>query len=203
MDISWYRLYFFSGFNLSPCPSLAYNNNPTLGKLKTLRSLCISMGFENRNFKLNTFIINKLTYKRPQKIRDIVNATKKQYPHADINNIINATIRIKNSYIEFEFYSRLITIMSFMKHEKIDNVIIDKLNSEFKEVIDIQYFMHSPSKKILKDMGIFERDIDKITKIIGSTFTSVTELQALVRERYKQITGISMISKYVIDSLIK
>ena len=54
---------------------------------------------------------NKLTYKRRQSVRKIVDATMKSYPQERIGKIINVTIRLKNSFIEFDFYKKYLNIL--------------------------------------------------------------------------------------------
>lgn len=55
---------------------------------------------------------------------------------------------------------------------------------------------------MLKDMGIYEGDIDYIIQIIGSNFSTVSELEQMLRRYYGHFTEISIISKYVISRLI-
>ena len=68
--------------------------------------------------------------------------------------------------------------------------------------IEILYYLKSPSKKMLKDMGIYDGDIDNIIKVIGSDFSSVAELQSLLVRSYPKLNEISIVSKYVISGLI-
>ncbi|HEM3554649.1 TPA: hypothetical protein U1B62_001159 [Streptococcus suis] len=64
--------------------------------------------------------------------------------------------------------------------------------------------MHSPGKKILKDMGIYEKDINIISKIIGENISSVDELQTKLQEQYEKIiTRISVISRFIVEKMIR
>lgn len=62
--------------------------------------------------------------------------------------------------------------------------------------------MNSPSKKLLKDMGIYEGDIDQIIRVIGSDFSSVSDLEALLARNYYKLSEISVVSRYIIARLI-
>ncbi|HFR3529308.1 TPA: hypothetical protein ACHVA6_001849, partial [Streptococcus suis] len=59
-------------------------------------------------------------------------------------------------------------------------------------------------KKILKDMGIYEKDINIISKIIGENISSVDELQTKLQEQYEKIiTRISVISRFIVEKMIR
>ena len=64
------------------------------------------------------------------------------------------------------------------------------------------YYLNSPSKKMLKDLGIYEGDIDAIISIIGNDFTSIADLQQLLSVHAYKLTNISVVSQYVISRLI-
>lgn len=64
------------------------------------------------------------------------------------------------------------------------------------------YYLNSPSKKLLKDMGIYEGDIDQIIRVIGSDFSSVSDLEALLARNYYKLSEISVVSRYIIARLI-
>lgn len=71
------------------------NRNPNQSKLELIRVLCRILGMKEFNFKLNTFIINKLTYKYRQSIREVVDTTLQYYKNANLSDVINTTIRYK------------------------------------------------------------------------------------------------------------
>lgn len=178
------------------------NRNPDQSKLELIRVLCSILGMKEFNFKLNTFIINKLTYKYRQSIREVVDTTLQYYKNANLSNVINTTIRYKSSYIEFTFYSQVDLLRYFMECEQVSPSLISTLHERLMKNIEILYYLKSPSKKMLKDMGIYDGDIDNIIKIIGSDFSSVAELQSLLVRSYPKLNEISIVSKYVISGLI-
>lgn len=55
---------------------------------------------------------------------------------------------------------------------------------------------------MLKDMGIYEGDIEFITNIIGDDFETVEELQNRIRQVRYRLNDISIVSKYVIDRFL-
>lgn len=175
--------------------------NPNQSKLRVIRALSRILGL-SYNFNRNAFIINRLTYKNRQSVRDVVDATLAAYSSEAVSKVINTVIRYKSSYIEFEFYSKVSLISYFMQCDHISNELIDTLYERILRNIERIYYLNSPEKKMLKDMGIYEWDIDYIIQIIGSNFSTVSELEHMLRRYYGHFTEISIISKYVISRLI-
>lgn len=180
------------------------NVNDTMSKLELIRVLSdIMCAFKPYNFKLSTFIINRLTYKNRQSVKKVVDATMKSYPKERTGRIINTTIKLKNSFIEFEFYKKIELIKFFMQCENVEQTLINVLSNRLMKNIELLYYMNQPNKKMLKDMGIYEGDIDQIIKIIGNDFTSVSDLQKLLSKHYVEFQKLGVISKYSIERLIK
>lgn len=176
--------------------------DPDQSKLQLIRVLYEIIEESRNSFKLNTFIINRLTYKYRQSVREVVDATTEYYPNVNISKIINTTIRYKSSYVEFDFYSKVDLIRYFMRCDGVDIALINVLHERLLRNIEILYYLTSPSKKMLKDMGIYDGDIDFIISIIGENFTSIAELQELLAEHSGQLDNISVISKYIISRIV-
>lgn len=176
--------------------------DPNQSKISLVRILCKILGMGTYDFKLKTFIINRLTYKYRQTVREVVDATKQSYPATNISKIINTVIRYKSSYIEFDFYSKVDLIRYFMECDKVSISLIHTLHERLLKNIEMLYYLNSPSKKLLKDMGIYEGDIDQIIRVIGSDFSSVSDLEALLARNYYKLSEISVVSRYIIARLI-
>lgn len=176
--------------------------DPNQSKLDLVRVLYEIIEDSNWNFKLNTFIINRLTYKYRQSVREVVDATIQSYPETAVSKITNTTIRYKSSYIEFDFYNKVDLIRYFMRCDNVDESLINTLHDRLLKNIEILYYLTSPSKKMLKDMGIYEGDIDQIISIIGEDFTSIAELQQLLKEYLDNLSEISIVSRYIITRLL-
>ena len=183
---------------------IALNTNDTRGKLELIRVLYKIINKSTFEMKIKTFIINRLTYLtrvRPN-VKSVVDATMKSYVNADINDVIKKTIHLKNSYIEFDFYKRIQVIMFFMKCDKIPQNMIDTIQNKLMKNIEIIYYINAPERKMLKDMGVYDRDIETIIDIIGDDFETVDELQNRIRS-YPHIMGrVSIVTKYVIRRFI-
>ena len=61
--------------------------------------------------------------------------------------------------------------------------------------------MNIKNKKMLLDLGIYERDIDKIIKVIGDDFEDAVELKDRLVNNQHRFKGISYVSTYVIKGL--
>lgn len=178
------------------------NKNSAKSKLKLIRVLMRILEKEGYDFKLKTYIINRLTYLRRQSVFDVVEATRQSYPNVNVSRLINIIIRLKNSYIEFEFYSKVCLIQFFMKCDKLSPYLIDTLHDKLLKNIEIMYYINSPNKKMLKDMGVYDGDIDTIISVIGNDFSNITDLQVLLKQHISQMNNISVVSKFIIDRLV-
>ena len=63
------------------------------------------------------------------------------------------------------------------------------------------YFINVKNKKMLIDIGIYERDVEKIIKVIGDDFDDTTELKNRLINNFDKLGAISYISSYVIQNL--
>jgi chlorite dismutase len=82
---------------------------------------------------------------------------------------------------------------------------VDEIKLEVLNIIDMLYYANSPSKKLLYDMGFYEKDIDSIIKIIGEDFDDINDLKNRIQNNKIKIFNnktIGYISKYVIDNLL-
>lgn len=158
---------------------------------------------DNRDFviKLNSFLINKLINKNRLRIRKIINSTVEQkiYKKTDINYIISTALRLKSSYIEHEFYGMCKIIAYFMQCDKIDNNLINIINNKVLSSIDFVYFSNSKCRKTLKDLGIYEYDIDKIIKVIGENLENINDIYDALKNN--KFNNLNFISEYIIERL--
>lgn len=153
-----------------------------------------------REDRLNVMIINKLLNKSRPKLKSVINQVMEN-SKCDIDYIITNTIRLKMGYIEHDFYTRILLIKFFMEKNNVKEELIKVLHDKVISSIEQLYFSDSICKKTLVDMGIYERDIDKIIKVIGDDFEDVNELKNRLIQNIDKLDGISFISKYVIKEL--
>lgn len=173
-------------------------------KLNTVREIYKIIESNLNNYKLKTYIINALIYKNVNSVRAIIERVRKSFDKSDLDSIISEVLKLKNSYIEYDFYKKTEAILYFMELDNVSEKIKKPIEEEILRVIENKYFMHSPGKKILKDMGVYDKDINIISKIIGDNVSSVDELQSKIQENYeKVITKISVLSKFIVEKMVK
>jgi len=158
--------------------------------------------FLNSQVSLNSNIINQLLNKKKLSIKTIVDNVKKYYNGYELDYIITNTLKLKSSYIEYEFYSKVLIVHFFLECEKIDLSLINIIDDKIKQSIDYLYYTNSRSRKLLKDLGIYEGDIEKIIKVIGDDFMDTFDLRLLLINNIKNFKGLSIVSKYIIKSFI-
>lgn len=175
------------------------NKDVKRGRLNLIKKLYFIC--ENEENKLNSNLINKLIHKNRYTIRSVVDDIIK-YFKMDINLIIARAIRMKISYIEHTFYNKLIIIKYFMDKEHVSQGLIEILDKKVINPIESLYFSTAKHKKMLLDLGIYERDIDKVIKVIGDDFEDAFELKFRLRKNLNRLNNISYISLYVIKKII-
>lgn len=153
------------------------------------------------NNALESNIINRLLNRKRPKLKSVINEVSKGKEN-NIDYIIATTIRLKMGYIEHDFYTKVLIIRYFMEKEGVKEELINKLNEKVINAIEQLYFSDSIQKKMLIDMGIYERDVENIIKIIGSNFEDELELKNRLIDNLNKLDNVSFISKYVINNLI-
>lgn len=167
----------------------------------------ISGGVNNedkpQDAKLNASLINDFLNKKRLSIKVVLNNAIEHYGNRDINDIISKAIRLKESFIENSFYNKVLIISYFLKTDKVKNELIDVLNEKIISPIETLYFANSKNKKALIDLGVYDRDIEKILDIIGDDFEDAVELRQRLIKNRNRFNKISFISKYAIDRIIE
>lgn len=155
----------------------------------------------NKNNALESNIINKLLNRNRPKLKSVIkNVSKGKEDNIDF--IIATTIRLKMGYIEHEFYTKVLIIRYFLENDGVKDELINKLNEKIINAIEQLYFSDSIQKKMLMDLGIYERDIEKVIKIIGNDFEDEIELKNKLIDNIEKLDNLSFISRYVIRNLI-
>lgn len=150
---------------------------------------------------LESQIINKLLNRNRLKLKSVINSVSKGKENS-IDFIIATTIRLKMGYIEHEFYTKCLIIRYFLEHDGVRSELLNKLNEKVINAIEQLYFSDSIQKKMLMDLGVYERDIEKIIQIIGSDFEDEIELKNKLIDNIEKLDKVSFISKFVIKNLI-
>lgn len=158
---------------------------------------------EGKKGGLKALMLSKLLDKRRPKIKKIVTEMLKYFKDNNVDYYISTAISLKTSYIEHQFYSKLLIIKYFMKLREVNDSLIDVLNEKVISAIEYLYFTNSKNKKILLDLGVYERDVETISKIIGSDFEDVFQLKDILMKNINKIKNVSFISQYILRQIIQ
>ncbi|QVK02063.1 DEAD/DEAH box helicase [Mycoplasma mycoides subsp. capri] len=179
-----------------------------LTKLKTnIKLIEIISKIVDSNTKrhwLNSFIINKLISRNYVSIKKTIDDTRKIFEKISIDELINITLFLKNSYIEHTFYKRLQIVLYFLELLKVDKKYIYLIKEKLINPIEAKYFINNQVNRELKDLGIYEKDIMKISLYLNlpNTFSINELLNELKLNLSKFETQISGISRIIILRLI-
>ncbi len=178
-------------------------NNTATGKIELVRVLYrIIEGKQRYYYKLRTFLINKFTYKTRVSVHDAIEEARRWFPASDLQDIIKQALDVKNSYIEYSYYKKIQIILLFMEADETNDEYISFIRDKLLKNIEQLYYINMPAHKMLKEMGVYEKDIDTIVRIIGDDFSSVEELKKRL-SIYSKDMNVSVISKYVISRLTR
>ena len=175
-------------------------DNPKHGRLNLVKLLYEITEGKSDAFKSN--IINNLLNRQRLKIKTVVDEVRKYFASRGIDNIISATISMKSSYIEHQFYPKVMLVRYFLELSNTNSKLLNILDTKIIGAIEYLYFSTSKQKKMLVDLGVYERDVDTIIKVIGEDYEDAFELKRLLQLAWDKLQGISFISKYVIQSLM-
>lgn len=161
---------------------------------------------EGKSNGLQSGMLNDLINRNRIKIKTVVDKTvqrlktKNSKPNVDF--IISSAIKLKTSYIEHQFYNKVNIIKYFMQLENISSTYLEILDSKVLGAIEQLYFSSSKQKKMLLDIGIYERDVDTIISVIGNDFDDAFEMKKrLIGSLTRLQNSICYISFFVIRNL--
>lgn len=180
---------------------LLYNmaSNDQMGRYQLVKLLMIIS--EGKDNKFDASVTNKLLDRRRFKIKQVVDEMRTHFPTVEIDSLISTTIRIKNGYLEHQFYNRVSIIKYFCQKAGFEEKQVNVINEKIISAIEFLYFINAKNQKMLIDIGIYERDIEKIIKVIGDDFDDTTELKNRLISNIDKLGTISYISSYVIQNL--
>lgn len=152
--------------------------------------------------KMKMSLIQNLLNQKRLSLKAVIDKTRMYYAGVRMDDMISNAIKLKYGYIEHDFYKKATIICFFMKKFDFPDSQITLLKKYILQPIEYLYFINKKQQKMLLDAGIYERDIDKIIRIIGTDFDNVNQMcQKLIANRDK-FDNISYMSKYVIDKMV-
>ena len=89
-----------------------------------------------------------------------------------------------------------------MEKDKVEEDLLKIYDDKILTTIEHIYFINSPQRKMLKEFGIYERDIEKVINIIGEDFDDNVQLKEKLQRNKERLTNLSFISDYIIKNNI-
>ncbi len=154
------------------------------------------------NYRAN--IINLIINKNRLSIKKIVDETLKNIGtfNRTLDQVISDVMKTKNSYIEYDFSKCLNIILFFMKQGNVDHKYISYIVDNILNNINFLYYKTEPIKRILKESGIYDRDIDTVYDYVKHCSEDVTEIREVLKQEYnKYKDSISFLSRYSINRM--
>lgn len=164
----------------------------------------------NQSTKFNFYldyrsnIINSVINRNRYKIRKIVDLTLENMGSykRTLDQVISDVIKTKNSYVEYDFSKYLNIILFFMKKDSVDHHYIDYLINNLVNNINYLYYKSDPIKRILKESGVYERDIDVVYGFVKDCGEDNNQIRNELKRKYNDYKEeISFLTKYSINRL--
>lgn len=185
---------------------LEYKNNTEKARYELVKIIYrITL---NKGDPVEIFLISGLLNRNRLSIKRVVDDTRNHFTNSDYNidTIISKAIKLKSSLIEHTLYNRACLIRFFLEKDKCEPELIKILEDKILTPIEILYYSNSKHKKTLVEMGVYEKDVDKIIKIVGEDFEDAFELKNRLAKNLEKINRtkkITYITKFVITNLFK
>lgn len=174
-------------------------NNNRFNVVKELTILIVANNSDKQRFSY----VNSVISARNKNIKSIIENIRTYDKKTSIDNMVSTIMRIKNGYLEHKLYTRAKIVSFFMEKESVPLELIDSFNHLVLKPIEEMYYLNSSAKKMLKSLGIYDSDIDKIINIIGDDYKDMNELKSrLVELKSNYYHSLSFISKFIINTLL-
>lgn len=165
---------------------------------------CNTDGRFNPYLNYRSGIVNLVINKNRYKVRQIVDMTIDNLGtyNRTLDQVIADVIKVKNSYVEYDFSKYLNIVLFFMKQDSVDHKYIDYLVSNVVNNIGYLYYKNDPVKRILKESGIYERDIDIVYEYVKNCGEDIKLLRELLQANYLNYKDrVSFLTRYSIGRM--
>ena len=165
---------------------------------------CNTDGRFNPYLDYRSGIVNLVINKNRYNVRQIVDKTIDNpgtYTRT-LDQVIADVIKVKNSYVEYDFSKYLNIVLFFMKQDSVDHKYIDYLVTNVVNNIGYLYYKNDPIKRILKESGVYERDIDIVFEYVKNCGEDIKLLRELLKANYPNYKDrVSFLTRYSIGRM--
>ena len=165
---------------------------------------CNTDGRFNPYLNYRSGIVNLVINKNRYKVRKIVDMTINNLGtyNRTLDQVIADVIKVKNAYVEYDFSKYLNIVLFFMKQDSVDHKYIDYLVSNVVNNISYLYYKNDPIKRMLKESGVYERDIDIVYEYVKNCGEDIKLLRELLKANYPNYKDrVSFLTRYSIGRM--
>ncbi len=118
------------------------------------------------------------------------------------NQVISDVMKIKNAYVEYDFSKFINIVLFFMKQQGVTTEYTDYLIEHIQNSVSYIYYKNEPLKRVLKESGIYEKDIDIVAGYVKDCGEDVNMIRAKLKETYEQYKSqVSFLTRYSINRM--
>ena len=149
-------------------------------------------------------IINLILNRSRLSIRRMVDSTLQNrgtYKRTT-NQVISDVMKTKNAYVEYDFSKFINIVLFFMKQQGVTTEYTDYLIEHIQNSVSYIYYKNEPLKRVLKESGIYEKDIDIVAGYVKDCGEDVNMIRAKLKETYEQYKSqVSFLTRYSINRM--
>ena len=118
------------------------------------------------------------------------------------NQVISDVMKTKNAYVEYDFSKFINIVLFFMKQQGTTTEYTDYLIEHIQNSVSYIYYKNEPLKRVLKESGIYEKDIDIVAGYVKDCGEDVNMIRAKLKETYEQYKSqVSFLTRYSINRM--
>lgn len=149
-------------------------------------------------------IISLILNRSRLSIRKIVDLTPERLGtyNRTTNQVISDVIKAKNAYVEYDFSKFTNIILFFMKQHGVPVEYSDYIIEQIQNNVSYIYYKNDPLKRILKESGIYEKDIDVVATYAKDCGEDVNLIRAALKGNYSAYKDqVSFLTRYSINRM--
>lgn len=118
------------------------------------------------------------------------------------NQVISDVIKAKNAYVEYDFSKFTNIALFFMKQQGVSAEYTDYIIEQIQNSISYIYYKNEPLKRVLKESGIYEKDIDVVAAYAKDCGEDVNLIRTALKENYVAYKDkVSFLTRYSINRM--
>ena len=119
-----------------------------------------------------------------------------------LDQVISDVLKTKNAYIEYDFTKYLNIILFFMKQDGMNHSYTNYIVENVLNNINYLYYKNEPIKRILKESGIYDRDIDVVYEYVKNCGEDINQIRESLKNSITSFkNNVSFITLYSVSRM--